>query len=143
MSAGHDNAHSLHAVDSDAKSFVWDNSAPPALEIESGETVTLRCHDASGGQLGRDSTAPDVAAIDLGRVNPISGPVFVKGAQPGNVLAVELVELTPPAWGWTAIIPGFGLLADEFPDPWLRISEVDGHRVRFSDAITLTRPLRL
>jgi acetamidase/formamidase len=70
-------------------------------------------------------------------VNPVSGPVFVKGAQPGDVLAVELVEFTPPAWGWTAIIPGFGLLADEFPDPWLRISEVDGQRVRFSDAIAL------
>jgi acetamidase/formamidase len=49
VSAGHENAHSLHTVDSDAKSFVWDNSAPPALEIESGETLTLCCHDALGG----------------------------------------------------------------------------------------------
>jgi acetamidase/formamidase len=139
VSAGHDNAHSLHAVDSDAKSFVWDNSAAPALEIESGETVTLRCHDASGGQLGRDSTTPDVAAIDLARVNPISGPVFVKGAQPGDVLAIEILELEADDWGWTAIIPGFGLLADEFPDPWLRISTVDPEsgRVRFADDITL------
>jgi acetamidase/formamidase len=139
VSAGHDNAHSLHSVGSDATSFVWDNAAAPALEIESGETVTLRCHDASGGQLDRDSAAPDVAAIDLARVNPISGPVFVKGARPGDVLAVEILELDADDWGWTAIIPGFGLLADEFPEPWLRISTVDPEsgRVRFGEGITL------
>jgi acetamidase/formamidase len=65
--------------------------------------------------------------------------VFVKDAQPGDVLAVELLELRPSAWGWTAIIPGFGLLADEFPDPWLRTSRIDAGRgiVRFSDTIAL------
>jgi acetamidase/formamidase len=69
----------------------------------------------------------------------VSGPVFVKDARPGDVLAVEILELRPGDWGWTAIIPGFGLLADEFPDPWLRISAVDGgaRRVRFSDGVTL------
>ena len=55
-------------------------------------------------------------------MNPVSGPVAVKGAKPGDVLAVEILELRPGDWGWTAIIPGFGLLADEYPDPWLRIS---------------------
>ena len=69
----------------------------------------------------------------------MTGPVYVRGAQPGDVLAVEILELRPHAWGWTAIIPGFGLLADEFTSPWLRISEVDASagRVRFADDITL------
>ena len=60
--------------------------------------------------------------------------MFVKGAKPGDVLEVELLEFVPRPWGWTAIIPGFGLLADEFPDPWLRISRVDAEsgRIRFS-----------
>jgi acetamidase/formamidase len=77
--------------------------------------------------------------MDLGRVNPITGPVFVRGAAPGDVLAVEILELRPKTWGWTAIIPGFGLLADEFPDPWLRISSVDPDQrtVRFAQDITL------
>jgi acetamidase/formamidase len=130
-------AVSIHEVHPDAFNYVWDNSIEPALEIESGEAVELHVRDASDEQIARDSSAEDVAKLDFTHVNPVSGPVFVKGAQPGDVLAVELVELTPPAWGWTAIIPGFGLLSDEFPDPWLRISEVDGHRVRFSEAITL------
>ncbi len=119
--------------------MVWDNAAHPALEVESGEVVELEAADASGGQLSAESSAADVAAMDLGRVNPITGPVFVRGAEPGDVLAVEILELRPKPWGWTAIIPGFGLLADEFPQPWLRISDVDpdGGQVRFADDITL------
>lgn len=72
-------------------------------------------------------------------MNPVSGPVYVKGAQPGDVLAVEVLEFRPRDWGWTALIPGFGLLAEEFPDPWLRISRVDPEagRVVFSDQVTL------
>ena len=109
------------------------------LEIDPGETVEFEVTDASGGQLDRGSSVADVAALDFSRVNPVSGPVFVKDAKPGDVLAVEILELRPGDWGWTAIIPGFGLLADEFPDPWLRISTVDGaaRRVRFADSVTL------
>ena len=66
--------------------------------------------------------------------------MHVEGARPGDVLQVDLLEFARPEWGWTAIIPGFGLLADEFPDPWLRISRVEGDRVRFSDSVSL--PLR-
>jgi len=101
--------------------------------------VDLEAADASGGQLTKNSEAADVAGMDLGRVNPITGPVFVQGARPGDVLAVEILELRPHDWGWTAIIPGFGLLADEFPEPWLRISSVDAGRgtVRFADDVTL------
>jgi acetamidase/formamidase len=132
-------AHSLHSIKADHSAVVWDNTAEPAIEVESGATVELEAADASGGQLGPDSTAADVTAMDLGRVNPITGPVFVRGAAPGDVLAVEILELRPKTWGWTAIIPGFGLLADEFPDPWLRISSVDPDQrtVRFAQDITL------
>jgi acetamidase/formamidase len=129
----------LHEVGAENVAFVWDNAAAPVLEIESGETVELECADASGGQLDADSTAEHVANLDLNRVNPITGPVYVKGAAPGDVLAVEILEFTAKPWGWTAIIPGFGLLASEFPDPWLNISTVDPatNTVAFADGITL------
>ena len=109
------------------------------LEVESGAVVELQTVDASGGQLDKHSTAADVEAMDMARVNPVTGPVFVKGAEPGDALAVEILELDPQAWGWTAIIPGFGLLADEFPEPWLNISRVDPptHRVEFLPGVLL------
>jgi acetamidase/formamidase len=130
---------SFHDLRPDAYEYAWDNSVAPALEIESGEAVQLHVRDASDEQISAGSDAADVLKLDFSHVNPVSGPVFVKGAEPGDVLAVELLEFAPPPFGWTAIIPGFGLLADEFPDPWLRISEVDAEtgRVRFSDAVTL------
>ena len=129
--------HSLHEVRPEAFNYVWDNAIPPALEVDSGAEVELHVRDAGDEQIGRDSGAEAVTALDFSHVNPVSGPVFVKDANPGDVLAVEILELRPGDWGWTAIIPGFGLLADEFPDPWLRISEVNEGSVRFSERISL------
>ena len=127
----------VHDLRHDAFQYAWDNSVEPALEIDSGEAVQLHVRDASDEQIHEGSGVSDVLELDFTHVNPVSGPIFVKGAQPGDTLAVELLELTARGWGWTAIIPGFGLLADEYPEPWLRISDVDGTRVRFSDRIAL------
>ena len=134
---GHD--HSIHQVGAKQGSYVWDNALAPALEVESGTTVELECADASGGQLNQHSTAEDVKSLDLTKVNPVTGPVYVKGAEPGDVLAVEILELRPHDWGWTAIIPDFGLLAPEFPDAWLNISKVDAESktVAFLPGVTL------
>ena len=98
----------------------WDRDHAPALEVEDGASVEFDTTDASGGQLDASSTAADLETIDFARVNPVSGPVFVRGARPGDVLEVEVLELGMTGWGWTAIIPGFGLLADQFPAPWLK-----------------------
>lgn len=132
----------LRTVHRDARQYGWDNSVEPALEVDPGEAVLLHARDASDGHLRADSDADAVTTLDFSRVNPVSGPVFVKGAHPGDVLAVEILELQPSSWGWTAIIPGFGLLADEFTRPWLRISEIDAKRglVQFSEHVAL--PLR-
>jgi acetamidase/formamidase len=130
---------SIHDLPREAFSFVWNNALQPAAEIESGEAVLLHARDASDDQIREDSDAADVRRLDLSHVNPVSGPVFVRGAKPGDVLEIELLECRPRGWGWTALIPGFGLLADEFPDPWLRISRIEPEsgRVRFSDGISL------
>ena len=135
----HDAPRTLHSVREDAFNYVWDNAIEPALEVEPGAVVELYVRDASDEQIRADSGPEDVTRLDFDHVNPVSGPVFVKGSQPGDVLAVELLEFRPPDWGWTALIPGFGLLADEFPEPWLRISRVDGAagRVAWSDEISL------
>ena len=130
---------SFHAVRPEAFNYAWDNSIEPELEIDSGEVVEFTVRDASDEQLRSDSTSEDVARLDFDHVNPVSGPVYVKDARPGDVLAVEILEFRTREWGWTALIPGFGLLADEFPEPWLRISRVEAERGRviFGEGIEL------
>jgi acetamidase/formamidase len=103
----------------------WDNALAAAVEVESGSVVELEVVDASGGQLGPGSSAADIGALDFDRVNPVTGPVYVRGARPGDVLEVELLEFGTHGWGWTGIIPGFGLLADRFEQPALKHWEFD------------------
>ena len=121
--------------------FGWDHSQPPVARIEPGHELTFEVMDASGGQLSRTSTTADVGTLDFARVNPVAGPIHIEGAEPGDALEVEILGFQPSTWGWTAIIPGFGLLADEFTEPFLHISEYDAERVSFTDTIQLpTRP---
>lgn len=101
--------------------FGWDNSLAPIAEIASGDELEFDVIEASGGQLDRSSTAAALVTLDFAKVNPVTGPVYMKGAQHGDVLEVEIRSLACKDWGWTGIIPGFGLLADEYPEPWLQI----------------------
>ncbi len=117
--------------------FGWNNAFEPALRVGAGETVVFEVVDASGGQLTGTSTTKDVAALDFARVNPVTGPVYVEGAQPGDALVVEIVDFEGSGWGWTAIIPGFGLLADDFPTPFLHISSYGAGGVEFAPGIRL------
>jgi acetamidase/formamidase len=120
---------------------VWDQALEPALEIEAGDVIELRVPDASHDQIGENAVVADLAAVDFERMNPVAGPVFVQGARPGDVLEVEVLEVRTRVWGWTAIVPGFGLLADDFPEPWLRISRIESGRVLFGDRVVLpSRP---
>ena len=110
--------------------FGWDNSFAPAARVEPGSTILFHCQDSSAGQLGPQSTVADVSTLDFGKINPVSGPIYVEGAQPGDVLKVTIDSFTPRpfegrGFGWTANIPGFGLLADQFTDPALHIWSYD------------------
>ncbi|MDL4774414.1 MULTISPECIES: acetamidase/formamidase family protein [Thermomonosporaceae] len=102
----------------------WDNAIPPLAVLAPGEEITLETAESSGGQLGRDSVTAEVADLDFGRVNPVTGPFRIEGAEPGDALVIDVLEVEVGDWGWTACIPGFGLLADQFPDPHLRISTI-------------------
>jgi acetamidase/formamidase len=95
------------------------------LTVAPGATIEFECIDASGGQLTKASGVDDVARLDFGKVNPVTGPVYVDGAEPGDALKVTIREFAPSGFGWTAAIPGFGLLADQFPDPALHLWTYD------------------
>jgi len=105
--------------------FGWDRSNAPAVRIAPGASLEFDILDAAGGQLGRESTVSDVARLDFSKINPVTGPVHIDGAEPGDVLKVTLLAFTPSGWGWTANIPGFGLLADEFKDAALHLWTYD------------------
>lgn len=107
--------HGLH------RHFGWDNSFEPIARVEPGTLLEFECADSSDGFFHANSVTEDVARMPFDRINPVSGPVHVEGAMPGDVLKVTIDSFKPCGFGWTANIPGFGLLADQFPDPALML----------------------
>jgi formamidase len=100
----------------------WHENIEPVVEVDPGDTVVYETRDAFDGQLNGESTAEDVGNLDLSGVHPLTGPVFVKGAEPGDLLEVKLVavEADPwEQWGYTVEVPGFGFLRDDFPEPYI------------------------
>jgi acetamidase/formamidase len=122
--------HAAHTIHNHQHHFGWDNANTPALRIAPGQTVTFNTVDSSGGQLSPASTVADVGTLDFGKVNPVSGPVRIDGAEPGDALKISFLGYQPSGWGWTANIPGFGLLADQFTEPALHIWTYDTQTLR-------------
>ena len=112
------NNHTIHSLH---HHFGWDNANKPVIDIKSGETIEIDTVDSSGSQLNIDSTIDDVKNLDFSKVNPVTGPIFIEDAKEGDVVEVELIDFIASGWGWTAVIPGFGLLSDEFKDPDLNL----------------------
>jgi len=122
--------------------LAWDNSLAPAVVVGPGDELTLDLADASGGQIGRGDDATAIAAMAFDAVNPCTGPVFVEGLAPGDDLVVEILEIATEDWAWTANIPGFGLLGDDFPDPHLWISTVGDRTMTTPIGVEIpTRPM--
>jgi formamidase len=97
----------------------WHPAIPPVAVAAPGDTVIFGTRDAFDHGLDRNSTAADVVALNLNLVHPLTGPLFVEGAEPGDVLAVTLKDIEPDRFGYTIVVPGFGFLRDVFPDPVL------------------------
>lgn len=92
---------------------------PPIATADPGQTIVFGARDALDGPFGPGSTPEDVVAADLSLVHPMTGPVFVEGAERGDVLAVTVEDIEPDPYGYTVIAPGFGFLRDRFPDPYI------------------------
>jgi len=94
----------------------FSRSIKPAIVVPSGSIVEAFTHEATGGQFGPNSTVDDLESVDMDKVHTLTGPVFVEGAEPGDTLAVEILEIEPGDWGWMALSPHFGFLTDDFAD---------------------------
>jgi formamidase len=97
----------------------WHPEIPPILRVDPGDEVALETRDALDGQITAQSTTEDVAKVNLNVVHPLTGPVYVNGAEPGDILEVKILEVEPASFGFTVQIPGFGFLRDQFPDPFI------------------------
>jgi formamidase len=117
----------------------WHPDIPPVVRCEPGDEVVLETRDALDGQLGPAAGLDAVAAANLDVVHPLTGPVYVEGAEPGDLLTVEIVDVEPDTYGFTVQIPGFGFLRDVFPEPykvnwniagdWATSAELPGVRI--------------
>lgn len=134
----HNHTHmTIHDFDSH-KHYGWDHSFNPIAEVDSGQTITYEITEASGGQFTKNSTKKDVEKIDFEKVNPVAGPIYVKGAEPGDTLEVEMINFQQLDWGWTAIIPGFGLLSNHFKEPAIKTFDLTkGNKTEFLSGIDL------
>jgi len=97
----------------------WHPDIPPIAQLAPGETVVLDMRDGLDGQITAETNDEDVRALDMNRGHPLTGPFFVEGAEPGDLLEVETLAIEPDRFGSTIIIPGFGLLAERFPEPYV------------------------
>ena len=112
-----------HRLDASRIHHDWDRSREPALVIRPGDVVRFELPMAGERQVFETSTVDEVV-WDFETIYNLGGPIFVEGASPGDTLEVEILELEPGPWGWATIIPGLGLLPDDFADPYLKIFDL-------------------
>jgi len=126
-------AHSFHVSCHKAENIhlKWNNALPPVQTIDSGSEITFDLLDGGHNQFTASSTTADVPTFDFTLGDPAIGPVYINGAEAGDVLKVEFLSLEPAKFGWTCIFPdsySFGLLADEFAEPALKIWDLETYK---------------
>src|SRR5580704_9482900 len=115
--------HSLSAEPTHSR---WNRALPPRLRIASGDTVHLECVDSSGAQVHPSMTLPEYLKIDRNKIHALTGPIFIDGAEPGDVLEVDVLEVAHKGWGWTSVVSGLGFLKERFANPFLLIWKLEG-----------------
>ncbi len=114
-----------HVIDPRVIHHDWDETVPPLLEIESGDVIHFDLLEAGNRQV-KPGDRFETVTFDFDTLYNLSGPVTIAGAEPGDTLAIDVLDLEHGSWGWTAILPGFGLLPDDFPEGYLRTFDLEG-----------------
>ncbi len=124
-----------HVIDAARVHHDWDRALQPTLRVASGDVVRFDLRMAGHGQVAEGDTTAD---FDFATLYHLLGPVFVEGAQPGDTLRVDVLELTPGDWGWASIQPGQGLLPDDFDELVVRTFDLrDGATVEAAPGIRI------
>jgi acetamidase/formamidase len=125
-----------YEVGKDNYHYKWNNEHKPIIHIRSGDSIHFAVNEVSSWQITKNSNVGDLAKLDWSKLYPLSGPVFVEQANEGDALAIQVEEVRTADWGWSAILPGFGLLP-EFKDSFLWIWDLSKSKefVRFKNKI--------
>jgi len=113
-----------HYLDDSVIQPFWDNSIEPRLEIDVGDTVVFDCLEANG-QIEPDWTVDDYENVDRSKIHALNGSVRIKGAQPGDALEIDILDMRHKGWGWSAHRPGMGLLPEDFDYAYLHQWRID------------------
>ncbi|MGB5170958.1 acetamidase/formamidase family protein [Eudoraea sp.] len=129
-------------ITSDKTHNKFSSIIPYQIKVPDGSVIEAFTLEATGGQFNLNSTMEDAKKVDMDKVHTITGPIYVEGAEVGDVLAVELLDLEPGDWGWTLMEPEFGFLAGEHESAMIKTYKLDkeNNLVHFSDNISI--PMR-
>ncbi|HLE13116.1 MAG TPA: acetamidase/formamidase family protein [Anaerolineales bacterium] len=125
------------AIPRDRVFFAFRPDLKPIAEVEQGEEVVLHTHDCFEGQIQRTTDLVD--ELDWGHVNPATGPIFIKGAKPGDVLRVDLLELQVGEQASMVTIPGEGALGDVITEMETAILRLEGDQIVFKDKVRVPK----
>lgn len=119
-----------HSLSASPTHSVWDRSIAPRLHVEPGDEVQVQCLDASGGQIHASSTVDEFLRIDRKRIHALTGPIWIEGAEPGDVLEVDVLATRHGGWGWSSILEGLGFLKERFKTPHYFPWQLEGEVTR-------------
>jgi acetamidase/formamidase len=119
-----------HALSAQPTHSVWDRSLAPRLRIEPGDEVQVECVDSSGSQVHPGMSVGEFLSIDRTRIHALTGPIYVEGAEPGDVLEIEVLATRHSGWGWSSVIEGLGFLKERFRTPTLFHWQLEGEKTR-------------
>ena len=129
-----------HSLTASPTHSVWDRSLEPRLTIEPGDEVQIECTDASGGQVRASTTVEEFLTIDRTRIHALSGPIWIDGAEAGDVLEIDVLATRHCGWGWSSILEGLGFLKERFRTPHFFSWQLDGEST--TSLFPATVPLR-
>jgi acetamidase/formamidase len=117
----------------------FSSAIPYQLKVPNGSVIEAYTQEATGGQLNINSTLEDFENVNMDKVHTLTGPIYIEGAEVGDVLAVELLDLEPGDWGWTGMGPEFGFLSGETEAKGFKTYKLDkeNNLVHFSDDISI------
>jgi len=129
-----------HRLSRDQVIWSFGPDLEPVLEVEPGDTVVFETNDCFTGQIRSEEDL--VTEIDLSRINSATGPVAVRGAEPGDSLVAEILDVSPIEWGVATLIPGFGQLIDQVRSPVTRLFRVEDGVIHMNERVSFpARPM--